>query len=183
MHFVLQVLGAHITVVPLISTDSLDWTSLQHMQFDLPPHGSVHPFLFPSARDLRTESLEPMFEAVFWTYLNRGFGALLKVSVLISSSLLALIVATSFSLVPWQETIRIGLDWLGSVWAMGRLSCLCSFCTFEAIFSNMLCGYPDFLKAEVSSDSLFSSRWLLRRFTYCRDRDFVTALGFYPRLA
>ena len=161
MHFDLQVPGAHMTAVPLMSTDSLDWTSLQHIQFDLLPHGSVHPFLFPTARDFRTESLEPMFEAVFWTNLKSGVGALLKVSVFISSSSFALIVVTSLSSFPWQETIRIGLDWLGSVWTIGRLSCLCRLCTFEAIFSNKLCGYPDFLKAEVSSVNLFSRRWLL----------------------
>jgi hypothetical protein len=63
-------------------------------------HGTVGPRFRPKAIDFKTESLDPMFEAVFFTNWKTGLGVFLNVSVFKRSSSVAFTVFKSLSSLP-----------------------------------------------------------------------------------
>ena len=81
MFLVLQFPGAQGTASPLISWMLSLPICLQHIQLVWLLHGTVGPRFRPKAIDFKTESLEPMFEAVFFTNWKTGLGVFLNVSV------------------------------------------------------------------------------------------------------
>ena len=157
MFLVLQLPGAQGTGRPQTVSIFSEPMSLQHLQLLWLLHGTVRPLFLPRARDFKTDNFDPIFEAVFFTNWKTGLGVFLNVSVFNSSSSLALILSTSFSSFPWQETISMGLDAESSTTVSGRTSWRRMLSTLFEILSNILRGYSDFSKAWHNSFSLFSS--------------------------
>ena len=158
MFLILQFPGAQGTASPLISWMLSLPICLQHIQLVWLLHGTVGPRFRPKAIDFKTESLDPMFEAVFFTNWKTGLGVFLNVSVFKRSSSVAFTVFKSLSSLPWHEIISMGLDAGSSFDVTVRSSCRGMLRTLVEMLSSIFRGYSDFSKALHSSFSLFSNR-------------------------
>ena len=139
--FVLQLPGATGTGFPLMASMFLSPIRKQHFQFACVLQGVVLPIFLPSARDLTTDNMQPIFGAVFFTNWKSGLVTCLNELVFNRSSSCVFNVLTNLSSVPKQETTRIGFELDSSVLTgLAVRNIRSMFSTLVLMFVNILLG-------------------------------------------